>query len=113
MAIIVVHAPDYPTYRFETREIEEKGYSFVDRYFTKVLDVQDRSKPDEATQYPGVFSVMTFSTPIPSGKIFTDKITEYRFSKSLSDWSADGVTPAPPVIGALYNCHYPIGGEIQ
>ena len=78
-----------------------------------MLDVPDPSKPDETTQYPGVFSVITFSMPIPSGKLFSDKIIEYRFSKTLSDWTSDGVTPAPPVIGALYNCHYPTGGEIQ
>jgi hypothetical protein len=113
MAIVIIHAPDYPTYRYETRALEEKGYSFVDRYFTKVLDVPDPNQPDESTQYPGVFSVITFSTPIPSGKLFGDEITEYRYSKTLSDWTSDGVTVAEPVIGALYNCQYPIGGEIQ
>ena len=101
MTVIITNQPDYTAYRWDIYNLANDGYKWEDKYFPNVFDVPDPNNPEEKKQYPGVFSVMTFTTPVPDGKIMADTTIEYRYYTDEKIWSVDGETPAPPVIAAL------------
>lgn len=108
MTVIISNAPDYTAYRHDVYNLAMQGYKWDEKYFPNVYDIPNPDNPEEKVKYPGVFAIMDFQTPVPDGKIMAETTIEYRHYQDIMAWSVDGVTPAPPIVDALYKIYYPV-----